>query len=105
MIREIKIKPVLNGFVCDIGCQTVVFETPAALANAIQEYFIKPGEVEKRYRETALNRALLVASPAPTATGSSGAMIRSTVYTFPEPATSSEVRVDRVDPPSVPSPA
>jgi hypothetical protein len=59
MIREAHIKAVLNGYIVTIGCQTVVFPSPAALASAICEYYTEPTETEKRYRETALNKALL----------------------------------------------
>lgn len=59
MIREIKIKAVLNGYVANVGCQTLVFGTRAELIKELDGYLEKPEETEKRYRETAVNRDLL----------------------------------------------
>ena len=56
MPREINIKPVLNGFVCQVGCQTLVFDTVRSLAVAVEEYFNHPEETEKRFLEKAINK-------------------------------------------------
>lgn len=49
MIRDIKIHAVLNGYVVEVGCQTVVFMSPEALAMAIQQYLNNPEQTEKQY--------------------------------------------------------
>jgi hypothetical protein len=55
MIRDITIKAVLNGFVCQVGCQTVVFESRSELVSALGTYLEKPEDVEKNWRLNALN--------------------------------------------------
>lgn len=64
MIREIKIKAALNGYVANVGCQTLVFNSRADMLKELDGYLEKPDETEKRYRETAVNRELLN-SPQP----------------------------------------
>ena len=59
MIREIKIKAALNGYVANVGCQTLVFNSRADMLKELDGYLEKPDETEKRYRETAVNRELL----------------------------------------------
>ena len=56
MAREVNIRPVLNGFVCQVGCKTVVFQTTRELAVAVEEYFNHPDETEKRFIEKAVNK-------------------------------------------------
>lgn len=58
MIREIHIKPVLNGFVCSVGCQTVVFKTAVELGLAISAYYTEPEKVEANFRKNAVNKVL-----------------------------------------------
>ena len=64
MIREIKIKAVLNGYVVNVGCQTLVFQSRQALISELDSYLDQPDLVEKRYRDTALNKDILNV-PAP----------------------------------------
>lgn len=59
MIRNIKITPVLNGFLVTVGCQTVVFEGRAKLIQELHAYLDNPDEMEKKYRESSINRCLL----------------------------------------------
>jgi len=59
MIHEIKIKAVLNGYVANVGCQTLVFNDRAVMLKELDTYLEKPEETEKKYRETAVNRELL----------------------------------------------
>lgn len=54
--REIKIRPVLNGFIVQVGCQTVVFDNISAMTSAIERYYKDPGAVEKEFVARALNR-------------------------------------------------
>ena len=56
MPREITIKPVLNGFVVDVGCQRVVFTNTKQLGVAVEEYYNHPEEVEAKYRMNAVNK-------------------------------------------------
>jgi hypothetical protein len=56
MTREIKITPVLNGFVCQVGCQTVVFESVSELALNIERYYRNPDAVEKEFITRAVNK-------------------------------------------------
>lgn len=55
MVRAITITPVLNGFVCQVGCQTVVFRTVAELGSAVEDYYSNPEETEKRYIAAKVN--------------------------------------------------
>jgi hypothetical protein len=56
MIREITITPVLNGFVCKVGCQKVVFQSPSELARAVERYYKNPDETEKEFLAGAVNK-------------------------------------------------
>lgn len=56
MPREITITPVLNGFICQVGCQKVVFLDVRSLAIAVEEYYNHPEDTEKRFIEKAVNR-------------------------------------------------
>ena len=55
MIRQITIKPVLNGFIVDVGCQTIVFGSNTTLVQALEAYLINPDASEKAYRESSIN--------------------------------------------------
>lgn len=55
MTREITIRPVLNGYVCQVGCQQVVFGSPAELGDNITAYYKSPDEVEARFLKRAVN--------------------------------------------------
>lgn len=63
MTREIIIKPVLNGYVCDVGCQRVVFTDKQTMLNQLSEYYDKPEEVEQRYIQRAVNKMQAVPEP------------------------------------------
>lgn len=56
MIREITIKPVLNGFVCKVGCQTVVFGDTETLSRQIKAYYDNPEATEATYLRLAVNK-------------------------------------------------
>ena len=56
MTREITIKPVLNGWLCVVGCQSVVFNSKIELLGELGKYFDAPEETEKRYLRDAVNR-------------------------------------------------
>lgn len=58
MVRDIRIKPVLNGFVCEVGCQTVVFNDLSDMTNQIKRYYKNPEEVEKEFITACLNKTM-----------------------------------------------
>ncbi len=47
--HPIRIVKVLNGYVCEVGCQTVVFENETKMLLEISRYLKNPAEVEKEY--------------------------------------------------------
>lgn len=49
MIRDIKIRAVLSGFVVEVGCQTVVFNEICDLTDALYEYLEDPDATEKLF--------------------------------------------------------
>lgn len=49
MIRRIQIEPALNGFVCQIGCQTVVFTSVDSLLEHLGDYLRDPEATEKYF--------------------------------------------------------
>lgn len=51
MIRDISIKAVLNGFVVQVGCQTVVFGSVNDMLANISDYVRNPEQVERKYRD------------------------------------------------------
>lgn len=58
MVRDIIIKPVLNGFVCQVGCQTVVFNDLGEMTSLIKGYYKNPEEVEKEFITNCLNKTM-----------------------------------------------
>lgn len=50
------IRPVLNGFIVECGCQSVVISTVAQLAAEIAAYYTDPTATEKRYIANAVNK-------------------------------------------------
>lgn len=56
MTRTISIRPVLNGFVCHVGCQEVTFTDKQTMLNQLSEYYDNPKAVEKRFLERAVNK-------------------------------------------------
>lgn len=58
VMREVTITPVLNGFVCRVGCQTLVFTTMAEVAQNLISYQKNPEIVEKAFRLGAVNKTL-----------------------------------------------
>jgi len=58
MVREITIRPVLNGFVCQVGCQTVVVGSIDVLVDGIRDYYRNPEATEKKWIECAINKTM-----------------------------------------------
>lgn len=46
------VRIILNGLVVKVGCQRLYFNSPQALANALDEYISNPEETIKRWRDT-----------------------------------------------------
>lgn len=57
--REVHIKPVLNGYLVTVGCQTLVYNNNKELARDLGEYLFDPAKTEKAFSERALHRELL----------------------------------------------
>jgi len=55
-MRQIVIQPALNGWICQVGCQTVVFDNKKQMLDSLSDYIDKPEEVEKAFQARALNR-------------------------------------------------
>lgn len=48
---EVIIKKAINGYVCKVGCKTVVFETLEKMLKELERYYKNPMAVEKEYLE------------------------------------------------------
>lgn len=48
-MRPVTINKAMNGFVVNVGCQTLVFETQEKLVQELTRYLSKPYDVEKEY--------------------------------------------------------
>lgn len=66
-MRNINIRKVMNGYVVEVGCQTLVFETKEKLVTELATYLANPDEVERNYISTyGMLNQLAGAYPAPT---------------------------------------
>lgn len=63
MTREIHIRPVLNGYIVTVGCQTVVFTSPAVLTAELLRYYNNPDKVAKEYMANPTNQVDSIAQP------------------------------------------
>lgn len=54
-MRDIIIKPALNGYVVRLGCQRVVFNDRATMIRALNDYLDAPNETEDQYLLNSLN--------------------------------------------------
>ena len=54
-MRDITIKPALNGYVVRLGCQRVVFTDRALMLRALDDYLENPREVERTYLAKSIN--------------------------------------------------
>ena len=55
-MRSITIKPVMNGYIVEVGCATVVFETQKKLQKELAAYWDDPEKTEERYEKNAVNK-------------------------------------------------
>lgn len=54
-MRDVIIKPALNGYLVRLGCQRVVFTDRAQMLRALDDYLENPCEVERMYLENSCN--------------------------------------------------
>ena len=54
-MRTVIIKPVLNGFIVEVGCATVVFLSIDGLCAELKRYQKNPTDVEKEYQSHPMN--------------------------------------------------
>jgi hypothetical protein len=55
-MREVKISPVLNGWIVTVGCQSVVFQDREVMIGEVDRYIGDPDKVEKEYMAKAKNK-------------------------------------------------
>jgi hypothetical protein len=60
MIHKIQIQAVLNGFIVQVGCQTVVFQSVDQLCAELKAYLRDPAGIHARYRAESLNSHMLL---------------------------------------------
>ena len=58
-MREIHIRPALNGFIVTVGCSVVVFTSIDVLCIQLERYCRNPDMVEKEYQEKAINKSCM----------------------------------------------
>lgn len=73
---NINIKPVLNGWVAEVGCQTLVFNDMSVLLEELESYLKDPIGTENSYRENAVNCKITL-----------GPVVGQPVYADPQPST------------------
>lgn len=54
-MRDIIIKPALNGYVVRLGCQRIVFPTRDLMMRALSDYLDNPEKIEEQYKYGSLN--------------------------------------------------
>ncbi len=55
MIRAFEVRPVLNGYIVSIGCQTLVFNDRRNMVNLMDDYLKNPDEIEAAILKNACN--------------------------------------------------
>lgn len=57
VMRSIRVNPVLNGFVVEVGCRTLVFNKIEDVAENLVAYQKDPDGMEKKFAAAAVNKA------------------------------------------------
>ncbi len=57
-MRQVTIMPCLNGWVCTVGCQTVVFNDLDKMCEALRDYAKAPDEIEALWIKHAVNQTM-----------------------------------------------
>jgi hypothetical protein len=65
VMREVRITPVLNGFIVHVGCQTMVFADIQEVADRLVDYQKAPDTYENMMIENAVNKTMEVPAPEP----------------------------------------
>lgn len=55
MLRKIEINAVLNGFIVQVGCTAVVFESATKMLEELGKYLADPAATEKAYQTDSIN--------------------------------------------------
>lgn len=58
-MKNVTIRPVLNGWICRVGCSEVVFTDRKAMLLDLDAYIKNPQAVEKTYLDNAVNKEVL----------------------------------------------
>lgn len=58
MVRSLTIKPVLNGWIVEAGCQTLVYANLHELSADLVRYYSDPDAVEKEFIAKAKNKTM-----------------------------------------------
>ena len=58
VMRSIRVNPVLNGFIVEVGCQTLVFNRIEDVAENLVAYQKDPDGMEKKFAADAVNKTL-----------------------------------------------
>lgn len=62
---NVNIRPVLNGWTVEVGCQTVVFTSLDELLKEMKAYLEDPRATEVRYRKEGINSKHTFPTPEP----------------------------------------
>jgi len=68
MPQELRITPVLNGFIVQAGCQTLVYNSSDHIITEFTEWVREPEKIERRYRETMEKKGICPPPPPDTMT-------------------------------------
>ncbi|MBT9165336.1 MAG: hypothetical protein DDT23_01353 [candidate division WS2 bacterium] len=54
-MKDIRIEPILNGWLCVVGCSRIGFLDRQVMLKELERYLLDPVAVEKEYLEKAIN--------------------------------------------------
>ena len=66
-MRSVTVNAVLNGWMVQVGCQTLVYTDPDKLTGDLRDYLRDPKAKETAVIESAVNKRLLQDMPQPMA--------------------------------------
>jgi hypothetical protein len=62
-MKMVNIQPILNGWLVQVGCQSVAFTDKQTMLNELGDYLDNPRLVEKRFLERAKNKLSIETGP------------------------------------------
>lgn len=65
MPQELRITPVLNGFIVQAGCQTLVYDNPDKIITDFAEWVRNPNQIEARFGKMMEVKGFRNAPPPP----------------------------------------